>query len=216
MQIDYHVKGIARKRLACQISEFVHDKVQYCGSPGYEYKIGPFAIDQNGALYLPDEMDNRRLLQWLSGLGYASSAAEQQPVNQRKGTIAYPRCDFTPQSLDNLRALIENKASLIMKALGVDSLPVEICSDSVRFPWLPETVDDRTSKAVRHFISALCDMSRKQQSIRAGLHAVDNEKYAFRCFLLRLGFIGAEYRDDRQILLARLSGNAAFKESTNE
>jgi hypothetical protein len=30
---------------------------------------------------------------------------------------------------------------------------------------------------------------------------VDNEKYAFRCFLLRLGFIGSDYKAERKILL---------------
>lgn len=39
----------------------------------------------------------------------------------------------------------------------------------------------------------------------------DNEKYAFRCFLLRLGFIGAEYKQDRKILLRNLTGSSAFK-----
>ena len=40
---------------------------------------------------------------------------------------------------------------------------------------------------------------------------VDNEKYAFRCFLLRLGFIGSEYKAERKILLKNLSGSSAFK-----
>ena len=40
---------------------------------------------------------------------------------------------------------------------------------------------------------------------------VDNEKYAFRCFLLRLGLIGNEYKVTRKILMKNLSGNASFK-----
>ena len=39
----------------------------------------------------------------------------------------------------------------------------------------------------------------------------ENEKYAFRCFLLRLGFIGTEYKKQRKILLSRLNGSSAFK-----
>jgi hypothetical protein len=41
--------------------------------------------------------------------------------------------------------------------------------------------------------------------------SVENEKYAFRCFLLRLGFIGSEYKEARKVLLERLEGNSAFK-----
>ena len=40
---------------------------------------------------------------------------------------------------------------------------------------------------------------------------VDNDKYAFRCFLLRLGFIGDEYKTDRKVLLQNLSGSTAFR-----
>ena len=40
---------------------------------------------------------------------------------------------------------------------------------------------------------------------------VENEKYAFRCFLLRLGFIGDDSKVARRILLQNLSGNSAFR-----
>ena len=39
----------------------------------------------------------------------------------------------------------------------------------------------------------------------------DNDKYAFRCFLLRLGFIGAEFKTERKILLRNLAGSSAFR-----
>ena len=44
----------------------------------------------------------------------------------------------------------------------------------------------------------------------------ENEKYAFRCFLLRLGFIGEEYKVERKILLKNLTGSSAFKNGENK
>ena len=41
--------------------------------------------------------------------------------------------------------------------------------------------------------------------------AVDNPRYAFRCFLLRLGFIGQEYKAARKILMRNLAGNSSWK-----
>ena len=38
-----------------------------------------------------------------------------------------------------------------------------------------------------------------------------NEKYEFRCFLLRLGFIGDDTKAQRKILMENLAGSAAFK-----
>ena len=54
-------------------------------------------------------------------------------------------------------------------------------------------------------------MARNQKRITAKEKPADNEKYAFRCFLLRLGFIGTEYKGERKVLLKNLSGSSAFK-----
>jgi hypothetical protein len=56
-------------------------------------------------------------------------------------------------------------------------------------------------KAYTHFIAALCKLSKDQKRVSATEKEVDNEKYAFRCFLLRLGFIGNDYKAERKILL---------------
>lgn len=114
----------------------------------------------------------------------------------------------------NLTNLLEAKGGLIKKALGIEALPIEMGVDKVSFPWFSETPDSDAAKAYTHFISALCEMSVKQKRITAAEKQVENEKYAFRCFLLRLGFIGAEYKTERKILLQNLSGNSAFKNGT--
>ena len=54
-------------------------------------------------------------------------------------------------------------------------------------------------------------MSKDLKRVNATEREVDNEKYAFRCFLLRLGFIGEDYKTERKILLRNLSGSSAFK-----
>ena len=40
---------------------------------------------------------------------------------------------------------------------------------------------------------------------------MENEKYSMRTWLLRLGFIGAEYENARENLMKRLTGDAAFR-----
>ena len=66
-------------------------------------------------------------------------------------------------------------------------------------------------KAYTHFIVALCKLSKDQKRVSSSEKEVDNEKYAFRCFLLRLGFIGSDCKDERKILLRNLSGNSSWK-----
>ena len=88
--------------------------------------------------------------------------------------------------------------------------PIEVKEETVEFPWF-ETVSPEETAAYTHFISALCELSKNAKRVTAKEKKVDNEKYAFRCFLLRLGFIGTEYKAERKILLRNLSGSAAFK-----
>jgi len=65
--------------------------------------------------------------------------------------------------------------------------------------------------AYAQLVSKLCDMAKTQQRVLAVEHPVENEKYAFRCFLLRLGFIGEEYGEARRILMRNLEGNGSHK-----
>lgn len=107
--------------------------------------------------------------------------------------------------------IIAAKRSLICKALGTDDLPLEITGTKVSFPWFPGQPDADSVKAYDTFICKLCEMARNMKRSSATEKPVDNDKYAFRCFLLRLGFIGAEYKTERKILLKNLTGSSAFK-----
>lgn len=65
--------------------------------------------------------------------------------------------------------------------------------------------------ACTRFIAALCAMAKKQKRVLTADKPVENEKYAFRCFLLRIGFIGEEYAEARRILLRNMIGNGSMK-----
>ena len=90
-------------------------------------------------------------------------------------------------------------------------MPIEISEDEVSFPWFEELPTPEEIKAYTHFILALSEMAINQKRITVKEKEVENEKYAFRCFLLRLGFIGKDYKDERKILLRNLTGSSAFK-----
>ncbi len=137
--------------------------------------------------------------------------AQAEPQEGIGLMVSLPRESFTDAALENLHRLVDAKAALIKKALAVESLPVEADAEKVSFPWFADGQDGDAAKAYTHFITALCDMARKQKRVTAKERPADNEKYAFRCFLLRLGFIGEEYKGERKVLLKNLSGNGSFK-----
>lgn len=236
MKIEFNRTGADRKALVQAVGEILGAKPKYLGMPTAAYEVGCFHIDRNGAVESDDCADSgeiESLLECLGEKGITAAPAETaqkadtaalaepaennaaEPENGPHGadtglTVAFPRESFTDAALENLQKLVEAKGSLIKKALGADSLPIEADGEKVSFPWFSET-DSGPAAAYTHFISALCDMARKQKRVTAKEKPADNEKYAFRCFLLRLGFIGTEYREERKILLKNLSGSSAFK-----
>ena len=126
-------------------------------------------------------------------------------------SISLPRTLFTETALQNLDALLLSKGRLIRHAFNIREATYTLEGDRITFAWLHGTITDETAKAYAEFISMLCLMARTQKRVTAKEKIVDNEKYAFRCFLLRLGMIGSAYKESRKILLQNLIGSSAFK-----
>ena len=126
-------------------------------------------------------------------------------------SISLPRSLFTETALQNLDALLLSKGRLIRHAFDIREATYTLTDDRITFAWLHGTITDETAKAYAEFISKLCLMARTQKRVTAKEKIVDNEKYAFRCFLLRLGMIGNAYKVSRKILLQNLTGSSAFK-----
>ena len=141
----------------------------------------------------------------------AAAGPDEPEAEWDELVIEMPREGFSENAITNLERLLTSKGSLIKNALGVDSLVIEVTQETIRFPWFSGSLAPEEINAYARFIGALCAMAKNQKRVTATEKPADNEKYAFRCFLLRLGFIGEEYKTERKILLSRLSGNAAWK-----
>lgn len=232
MRIEFNRMGAERKALVTAIAEILGTKPKYMGMPTASYDFGGLIVDKNGALDFEDNVfpkDMKDLLNQLAEQGFtatempdtAADSKEKEPAEevseetndkpQDEGAALTVAVPIEKVAVENLTRLLEVKGQLIKKALGITELPIEITEDAVSFPWFSLSPDLDSAKAYANFITALCGMSKEQKRINATEKKVTNEKYAFRCFLLRLGFIGAEYKADRKILLKNLTGSSAFK-----
>jgi hypothetical protein len=116
---------------------------------------------------------------------------------------------------DILRALIESKATLIKSALGEDGfgeLPIEFDNGEgkVAFNWLRFGIDADTVKAWSAFLAAACKFSKTAKRVTAKDMAVENEKFAFRTFLVKIGMNDTDNKCARKHLLRNLKGDSAF------
>ena len=229
MTITINALGAERKRLVKTIAEWLGEDVHYCGAPTFAYEIGRFTVEKSGSLTFSDMLDSEvveRLLEHIydEGFDIDQSHTEEDDTDSTENVIGdlsgisiqLPASEFTESTLANLQAIIDAKGNLIKKALKAEALPINRLGDRIDFPWFRPYADPQEVQAYMHFVTALCEMARTQKRITAKEKEVDNEKYAFRCFLLRLGFIGEEFKAERKILLRNLTGSSAFKSVAKE
>lgn len=235
MEVIYNLTD--RKPFVKALEEITGAKAVYMRTPTYAYRVDYFTVTREGNLTFDDMADSEEIecvLEKLNQRGFHCESSENDETKPEMGceeplADCQPACqlpEIEPQNetvgltvamplnkvlVGNLTNLLEAKGRLIKKALGISELPIKITQEQISFPWFTDGLDTDMTRAYTNFIAALCKMSREQKRISNMEKAVENEKYAFRCLLLRLGFVGAEYKEDRKILLKNLTGSSAFK-----
>ncbi|HCC52606.1 MAG TPA: virulence protein [Porphyromonadaceae bacterium] len=221
MEIMLNLNGRKRKEAAVCIGNVIGIAPVYRKAPTYAYDIGDLTLDRDGVLYVNDSDETlKEVLSALYNAGFYTPEPESETAtsafeNPEHPVIQIPIADFTSTALDNLDKLIASKAMLIKKALDAESLPIERGAEILTFQWLNVNATPEEVTAVTQFVEKLCDMARRQQRVLATEKPVESEKYAFRCFLLRLGFIGEAYAVSRRILLQNLSGNGSRRSESS-
>lgn len=216
-KITYEIKGNRRKELVQAISEHLNTIPKYLSVPSCAYEIGDLVVDREGAVIIGDAMTPAEVDKMVMELEDKGFLAINYGENAFDGLeIVMPREMFTDKALENLQKIVLAKGELIARAIGTMDLRIIENDVKVRFPWFPRTEEAEEIKHYTQFIEALCKMAIDRNRVASTPKKSENEKYDFRCFLLRLGFIGDEYKALRKFLLRNLSGNAAFKNGRPE
>ena len=227
MRINYNVTGTDRKALVRAMVELLGEPPVYQGAPSFAYAVGSYIVDKDGMVSCPEDPtpeDIRKLVDALREKGFQpvepaeqpTAAADSNPAQAddedlRFLIIKVPRDGFTPETEENLRRIIASKAPLLKKALETDSLEIVFTEDALCFQWFTLHGIDGESDTYNRLVTAMCKMAKEQKRVVAKECATDNEKFAMRLFLIRLGFIGDEYKTARRILLRNLTGNSSWR-----
>ena len=237
IQYSYNLTGKKRKEFVQAISDILGKPAVYQKAPTFAYAIGLYNVDKNGVLSCtenvsPDELE--RLINQLKEHGYISESSEEistenveheserspgaennesnnETVDDNTFIVEIPKTGFSEEALERLTKIIDSKAPLFRKAIGTDHLSVIIDESRLRFPWFTLHGLDGEADAYHRLISALCEMAKKQKLVITKECSMENEKFTMRLFLIRLGFIGDEYKAARKILLRNLSGNGSWR-----
>ena len=225
MKIHYNITKEQRKKMVEIVGRTLGVQPIYCGAPTFSYRVGAFEITRDGSICFGDEADEAEVERMRTALREAGFAAEEDESemtmaeseeeattdDENSLTISLPRSSFTETALKNLDALLASKGKLIQKAFNIEKATYTLTEETIKFAWFHGKIAEDTVRAYTDFISKLCEMAQKQKRAVAKEKPTENEKYAFRCFLLRLGMIGDDYKTSRRILLQNLTGSSAFK-----
>ena len=214
MIIEFQLTGEKRKELAKTVSEIIGAPAEYQFMPTCAYKIGrDYTITKEGSLEISDSADGKEvemLIDELVHRGYdVPLDAEENGL-----TVEMPLEVVDDATIDRLRKIVENKGELFKAAFKTDNLEIIVEADKICFPWFT-LENDSDADAYCTFISMLCEFAKNQKRINNKPETTDNPKYTMRCYLLRLGMIGAEYKSTRKALLRNLSGSSAFRKVGN-
>ena len=216
MTIEFHLTGEKRKALVKAISEILEIPAEYQYMPTCAYKIGEcYTVTKEGNLEISDSADSKEtehLMEELKKRGY--DVPDTTEPESTKLTVQMPADFFTEHTLSNLRQICENKATLFKAAFQTDSLDIIPSDEKVEFPWF-KVEQDGDADACCTFISMLCEFAKNQSRINRKPDTSDNPKYTMRCFLIRLGMVGAEFKAARKAILRNLTGNSAFRKAGN-
>ena len=230
MKIHYSITKEQRKKMVEIVGRTLGVQPVYCGAPTFAYKVGAFEITRDGSIcgedtaevecvrtalreagFAAEEEESERPTAEVETAGAAAVETAAMTEDEDKLTISLPRSFLTETALKNLDALLASKGKLIQKAFNIEKATYTLTEETIKFAWFHGEISEDTARAYTEFISKLCEMAQKQKRAVAKERPVENEKYAFRCFLLRLGMIGDDYKTSRRILLQNLTGNSAFK-----
>ena len=215
MEFKYNVTGSERKRLVTAMAEILECDAKYLGMPTAAYQVDYFTVDKTGTVSFDDRADSdevEQLVERLLELGFEPEGT--QSGEEAYGLVVSITREAAPDAaIENLKRMLQAKRTLIKKAVGADNTDLEVDDAIIRFPWFDTMPDPDMVSAVSKLIGKLLATAKAQKRIvvKEDAPEPENEKYAFRCDLLRLGFIGDEYKAARKTLLRNLSGSSAFK-----
>ena len=227
-----------RKELVKLLGEHYEVKPKYLGAPTFSYQIitadnETFLVDKEGKIKNLEgtEFEPERLLH-----GPEEDILTNEltiPMDEHTGVTLRNLVNMIYSKQVLIKKALELKSDIVTSEFveSINSVTLVTIEDfkssageigiekvaGIRFDFLKKTLSfnfintfENTEVAIQ-FAKALNENSKKFKQASPKPTETDNEKYTFRTYLVRLGFIGPGYKKAREVLLKNLQGNGAFR-----
>lgn len=206
-QISFIPTKSGRKKLADTTASHLGVRAEYTGTPTFDYQIGDARLDRDWTLHLPQDINAEALIEATQEAGFA-------PTSEEYGlTLTFPTTGWDEATAAKLEALLAAKGELIAEAFDIPATPMKMdeVEGTVEFAWFDQLPDAEVIEAASVLLQLMIEHAKTSTRISPKPPEPGNDKYAMRCWLLRLGMLGKGYKNARRVLLANLDGNVAWK-----
>lgn len=227
-----------RRILIDALSEHLGVPAEYAGAPTFAYRIGKITVERDGSLSSESDLDLEALKPYLMQKGFIADDsgtmsitcsaddftaenlrnliymlyAKQYLLNQVTQT---QNLLIRTALITRLREQVELTLDLIQAALldskaagGVVGFEYQNGKVSMAFPF--DESKPLEWAVYGELLSKIVAAARDAKRVQPTIQKPENEKYAMRSWLLRLGYAGPEFKSSRQVLMQNLKGQAAF------
>ena len=144
----------------------------------------------------------------------AEACSDSADDDSTQLTISIPREKLPDDALERLKIIVKNKETLFKRALLTDSLPIETTEEEISFPWFTLTGIDGETDAYSQFVVHLCEMAKEQTRVLDKPYDGDNDRFAMRIFMVRMGMKGTQFALARKLMMKHLTGNSGWRYGT--
>jgi len=229
-----------RKHIINELQKHFNVNTRYLGVPSFNYEIDinnvTYTIDRDGKILKPsgEEIKFEELME-------VDNLIEEKP--RLELTVSME--GHTGKTLRNLINIVYSKQVLIKKVFNTEEdiidkdyiiainaeeintiedfmdklkrefVPGIVFEDNmITFKFIKDFLPEQV-KAYSAFVTSLNEFAKKIKYASYKPSNTDNEKFTMRVWLMRLGFIGQEFKESRKELLKNLSGNSAYRNFNN-
>lgn len=201
---------VTRKHVATAIAQHLDVDASYLGTPSLAFQIGTYTtLNRDWTISTtPQYADTIRAFLEDSPMVIVKDTGEGVPDSL---AIKVARDVHTQVVFERLGNMVASKARLIERATGVH-LHLDVSDSEVVVVRGEATeLSPEVAGAITQLVLRMIEHAQTASRVSPRESAGGNDKYTMRTFLLRLGMIGAEYKDTRRILMKNLEGSAAWR-----
>ncbi|MEW6864525.1 hypothetical protein [Trueperella pyogenes] len=208
--------GTSRKHAAHLIAATTGRPAKYMRTPSMAYQIGELTLTRHSELLTPSGISDTVWTALLeAGIKVEQTGFDPDPVHWT--VIRVPLPGWGEREKHNLTAMLEAYGPLIGRALrlGIDAdVHYSQGPDGVtvaEFVWFDQPAPDADFDAATALTRRMVEKAATARTVRTTPPQCENDRYAMRTWLTRLGFNGPEHAATRHALTHRLDGNGAWR-----